>query len=130
MKTKQAAPKNIDEYIAGYPDDVREILEKIRQTIKLAAPGAEETISYLMPTFNLKGNYLVTFAAFKKHIGLYPAPLGNAEFRKELSVYRSSKSTVKLPLDQPIPYDLIARMVKFRARENLNKSTTKGKKKS
>ena len=128
MNTSQSAPQNIDEYIAGFPDNVREILGKIRRTIKEAAPGAEETISYKMPTFIHKGNYLVTFAAFKKHIGLYPAPLGNAEFRKELSPYRSSKSTVKLPLDQPIPYDLITKMVKFRAKENLAKASAKGKK--
>jgi uncharacterized protein YdhG (YjbR/CyaY superfamily) len=127
MKTRQPAPKNIDEYIAGFPNDVQEILERIRMTIRKAAPDAEETISYQMPTFTLKGNYLVYFAAFKKHIGFYPAPLGNAEFKEDLSVYETGKGTVKFPLDKPIPFDLISKIVMFRAKENLAKAT-KGKK--
>jgi uncharacterized protein YdhG (YjbR/CyaY superfamily) len=102
MSMKQTAPQDVDEYIAGFPDDVQEILEKIRMTIREAAPDAEETIKYQMPTFTLKGN-LVSFAAYKKHIGLYPAPAGNEKFRKELSVYKAAKSSVRFPLDQPIP---------------------------
>ncbi len=129
MKTKQAAPKTIDEYIAGFPGDVQEILEKIRMTIRKAAPDAEETISYQMPTFTLKGKYLVYFAAFKKHIGFYPAPIGNEEFKEEMSVYGSGKGTVKFPLDKPIPFDLIRKIVKFRAKENLARAKAKGKKK-
>ena len=117
MKTNQTAPKTIDEYIAAFPNDVQDILEKIRMTIRKAAPEAEETISYQMPTFTLKGHYLVYFAAFKKHIGFYPAPIGNAEFEQELSVYGAGKGTVKFPLDQPIPFDLISKIVKFRAKE-------------
>ena len=128
MKTNQTAPKTIDEYIAAFPNDVQDILEKIRMTIRKAAPEAEETISYQMPTFTLNGHYLVYFAAFKKHIGFYPAPIGNAEFEQELSVYGSGKGTVKFPLDQPIPLDLISKIVKFRAKENLER-TGKGNKK-
>ena len=122
MKTNQTAPKTIDEYIAAFPNDVQDILEKIRMTIRKAAPEAEETISYQMPTFTLKGHYLVYFAAFKKHIGFYPAPIGNAEFEQELSVYGAGKGTVKFPLDQPIPFDLISKIVKFRAKENLERA--------
>jgi uncharacterized protein YdhG (YjbR/CyaY superfamily) len=122
MRTNQSAPKNIDEYIAGFPNDVREILEKIRMTIRKAAPDAEETISYKMPTFNLKGHYLVYFAAYKNHIGFYAAPRGNAEFKEELSVYEAGKGTLKFPLDKPIPFDLISKIVKFRVKENLAKA--------
>ena len=129
MRTNQTAPKTIDDYIAGFPNDVQEILEKIRVTIRKAAPDAEETISYQMPTFTLKGKYLVYFAAYKKHIGLYPAPRGNAEFNEELSVYKAGKGTVRFPLDKPIPFDLISRIVKFRAKENLERAQAKGKQK-
>jgi len=122
MRTNQTAPKNIDEYIAGFPNGVREILEKIRMTIRKAAPDAEETISYKMPTFNLKGHYLVYFAAYKNHIGFYAAPRGNAEFKEELSVYEAGKGTLKFPLDKPIPFDLISKIVKFRVKENLAKA--------
>ena len=128
MRTKQRAPKDIDEYIAGFPDAVQEILEEIRRTIRKAAPEAEERISYQMPTFTLKGN-LVYFAAFKEHIGLYPAPAGTEEFKKKLSVYRAAKSSVRFPLDEPIPFDLIAQLVKFRVKENLEKAEAEGKKK-
>src|SRR5947199_10345716 len=113
MKTDQTAPKTIDEYIAAFPPDVQEILEKIRMTIRAAAPDVEETISYLMPAFRLRGHYLVHIAAYKKHIGLYPAPTGIAEFEEEMSVYGSGKSTMKFPLDKPIPFDLITKLVKF-----------------
>ena len=128
MKTKQAAPRSIDEYIAGFPNDVQEILEKIRMTIRKAAPDAEETMSYQMPTFTLKGKYLVYFAAYKKHIGFYPAPIGNAEFTEDLSAYESGKGTVKFPFDKPIPFDLISKIVKFRVTENLNKAAAKAPK--
>ncbi|MCI0579973.1 MAG: DUF1801 domain-containing protein [Chloroflexi bacterium] len=129
MKTNQTAPNNIDEYIASFPNDVQEILEKIRMTIRDAAPDAEETISYRMPTFTLKGSYLVYFAAYKKHIGFYPAPIGNAEFKEEMAVYESGKGTLKFPLDKPIPFDLISKIVQFRVRENLARAQAKGKKK-
>ena len=128
MRTDQTTPKNIDEYIARFPHDVQEILEKIRMTIRKAATDAEETISYQMPTFALKGQYLVYFAAFKKHIGFYPAPIGIAEFTEDLSVYESGKGTLKFPFDKPIPFDLISKIVKFRVTENLNKVAAKAPK--
>jgi uncharacterized protein YdhG (YjbR/CyaY superfamily) len=128
VRTKPATPQNIDEYIASFPNDVQEILEKIRMTIRKAAPDAEETINYQIPTFTLKGN-LVHFAAFKEHIGFYPTPTGIDKFKKELSVYEGAKGSVKFPLDQPIPFDLIGKIVKFRVKENLARAEAKGKKK-
>lgn len=128
MRTDRTAPKNIDEYISGFTHDVQEILEKIRMTIRKAAPDAEETISYQIPTFTLKGN-LVHFAAFKKHIGFYPTSTGIREFEKELSVYEGAKGSVQFPLDRSIPYDLISKIVKFRVRENLDRAEAKQKKK-
>ena len=114
-------PNNIDEYIAGFPKDTQKILRQIRATIKKAAPGAEETISYAIPTFKLKGRYLVYIAGYKNHIGLYPAPRGNEAFKKELSVYKGGKGTVQFPLDKPMPLNIITRIVKFRIKENLEK---------
>lgn len=128
MDPKQPTPRNIDEYIASFPEVVQAVLEKVRQTIKDAAPEAEETIKYQMPTFTLKGN-LVHFAAYQKHIGLYPAPSGVEEFKAELSVFESGKGTLRFSLDKPMPYDLISRIVKYRVQENLEKATAKGKKK-
>ena len=127
MRTDQTAPRNIDEYIAGFPPDVQEILEKIRVTIRKAAPDAKETIKYQMPTFTLKGN-LVHFAAFKKHVGFYPAPTGIEEFQKELSVYKGGKGSVRFPLDKPIPFDLISKIVEFRVKENLERAEAQQKK--
>jgi uncharacterized protein YdhG (YjbR/CyaY superfamily) len=126
MKSNQAAPQNIDEYIADFPPDIQAILQKIRTTIRKAAPQAEETIKYQMPTFTLQGN-LVHFAAFKKHIGFYPTPTGTKEFQKELSVYKGAKGSVQFPLDQPIPFGLISKIVKFRLKENLARADAKGK---
>jgi len=128
MRTNQTAPKSIDEYIAGFPNDVQEILEKIRMTIRKAAPAAEEAIKYQIPTFTLKGN-LVHFAAYKSHIGFYPAPSGIEKFKDELAIYASGKGTLKFPLDKPIPFDLISRIVKFRVRKNLDRAEVKQKKK-
>src|ERR1041385_888509 len=128
MKSSPTEPKTIDEYIAGFPEDVQKILEKVRMTIKEAAPGAQETIKYQMPTFTLNGN-LVYFAGFKNHIGFYPIPTGIEKFKKELSVYKQGKGSVQFPLNQPIPYDLIRKIVKFRVRENLEKAKAKSKKK-
>jgi uncharacterized protein YdhG (YjbR/CyaY superfamily) len=125
----RTAPRDIDEYIAGFPSEVQEMLEKIRMTIRKAAPDAEETISYQIPTFTLKGKYLIYFAAFKKHIGLYPAPRGVEKFKKQLSVYEGGKGTVRFPLDKPIPFGLIERIVKFRVKENQERAKAKGKKK-
>ena len=128
MKTDQAAPTNIDEYIAGFPPEIREILEKVRTTIREAAPGAEEAIKYQLPTFTLKGN-LVHFGAFKQHIGFYPTPSGTEEFKKELSAYEGAKGSVRFPLDKPIPFSLISKIVKFRVKENLERAEAKRKKK-
>jgi uncharacterized protein YdhG (YjbR/CyaY superfamily) len=128
MKANQAAPQTIDDYIAGFPGDVQAILQRIRQTIRQAAPDAQEKISYQMPAFTLKGN-LVYFGAFKNHIGFYPIPSGVEAFKEELSAYEQGKGSVQFPLDKPIPYDLISRIVKFRVEENLAKAETKGKKK-
>lgn len=127
MKIDQPTPKNIAEYIAGFPPGVQEILKKIRVAIRKAAPDAEETIKYQMPTFTLKGN-LVYFGAFKKHIGFYPRATGVEAFRKELSAYEGARGSVKLPLDRPIPYELIGRIVEFRVRENLERAKAKEKK--
>jgi uncharacterized protein YdhG (YjbR/CyaY superfamily) len=127
MRTDQPAARNIDEYIAGFPRDVQQILQKIRTTIRRAAPQAEEAISYQMPTFRLEGN-LVHFAAFKNHIGLYPTPSGTEKFREELSPYQTGKGSIRFPLDKPIPYGLIGRIVKFRVKENLERSKARRKK--
>ena len=112
--------KNVGEYIAGFPPDVREILETIRTTIKTAAPDAEESISYGMPAYKLNGP-LVYFAAYKNHIGFYATPTGHAAFSEELSKYKQGKGSVQFPLDEPAPLDLISRIVQFRAEENLKK---------
>jgi uncharacterized protein YdhG (YjbR/CyaY superfamily) len=125
MITSPAAPKDIDEYIAGFPEEVQEILEKLRMVIREAAPDAEEVIKYRMPTFTLKGN-LVHFAAFKKHIGFYPAARGIEEFKDELSVYKGAKGSVQFPLGEPIPFELVSRIVKFRVRNSLERSRSAG----
>ncbi|NTV16187.1 MAG: hypothetical protein HGB09_01930 [Chlorobiaceae bacterium] len=124
---KQDTPKSIDEYIAGFPQDIRETLKAIRETIQSAAPDAEEKISYQMPTFTLKGN-LVHFAAYKTHIGFYPTPSGIEQFRQELSAYDCAKGTVRFPLGKPVPLDLISRIVQFRVEENRAKAAAKEKK--
>ena len=119
MKMSNTVPQNIDDYIADFPPEIQEILQRVRETIRKAAPDAEETISYNIPTFNLKGHYLIYFAGYKKHIGLYPVPIGNEELKEEMAPYVSGKGTLKFPLDKPIPYGLIRKLVKFRIRENL-----------
>jgi uncharacterized protein YdhG (YjbR/CyaY superfamily) len=119
----------IDEYIATFPADVQAVLQKVRETIHKSAPEATEAISYQMPTFKLNGN-LVHFAAFKSHIGFYPVPSGIEKFKKELSVYPQGKGSVQFPLDKPIPYALIAKIVKFRVQENLAKAKTKGERRN
>ena len=120
MQRSRSAPKDIDQYIAGFPPDVRASLRKIRAAIRKAAPRAKEAIKYRMPTFTQHGN-LVHFAAYKNHIGFYPASSAIAKFRKELSQYEGSKGTVRFPLDEPIPYALIGEIVKFRVEENAKK---------
>lgn len=130
MKTKKATPQTIDEYLAGFPEDVQQILQKIRLTIKKAAPDAEETISYKMPTFNLKGHYLVYFAAYKKHIGMYPIPFGDAKFNEKISAFQKGKGTLQFPLDRPIPFKLITEIVKLRRKEILVREKASVKKRN
>ncbi len=119
--------KNIDEYIEAFPKHVQIKLQEIRATIRMAAPDAEEAISYAMPTFKLKGN-LVHFAAFKSHIGFYPAPRGIEAFKKELSKYEGGKGSIRFPLDDPLPLRLIARIVKFRVKDNLQLAAARARK--
>ena len=110
----RTAPKDIDDYIAGFPPTVQKLLQKVRTTIHKAAPKATEAIKYQIPTFVLDGRNLIHFAAFKEHIGVYPAPRGDAAFEKELASYAGGKGTVRFPLDEPLPLDLIKRIVKYR----------------
>ena len=121
MDKSTDVPKNIDEYIAKFPIEVQEKLQKIRKIVRDAAPEATEKISYQMPTFYLYGN-LVHFAAYKKHIGFYPTPSGITSFDEELAPYKRAKGSVIFPLDKPIPYDLIDKIVRFRVAENLQRS--------
>ena len=127
MPNQKSATKEIDTYIASFPEDVRAVLEKIRKTIRKAAPNAEEIMNYGIPTFTLEGN-LVHFAGFKNHIGFYPAPSGIEKFKKELSKYDGAKGSVQFPLDKPIPYDLISKITTFRIKENLLRAEAKRKK--
>ena len=113
--------KTVDQYIASFPKDVQVILRKIRTTVKKAAPGAKEGISYQMPTYKLNGKNLVHFAAWKHHIGFYPTPSGTKAFKKELSPYKAAKGSAQFPFTQPIPYTLIRKIVEFRVKENLRK---------
>jgi uncharacterized protein YdhG (YjbR/CyaY superfamily) len=124
MKQERIVFADIDSYIASFPKETQAILEGLRKTIRLAAPEAKETINYGMPTFTLKGN-LVHFAAFKNHIGFYPTPSGIEEFKKELSVYKGAKGSVQFPIDQPLPLELISKIVKFRVRMSLASGKTK-----
>lgn len=110
--------KNIDEYIAGFPAGTRELLEQIRTIIRKEAPFAEEKISYAIPTFTVNGRYLIYFAGFKRHVSVYPAPRNQRGFRKELAAYKGGKGTVQFPLGQPLPVDLIRRIVGFRLKQS------------
>lgn len=113
--------QSVDAYIATFPSEVQVILQKIRETIREAVPEAEETISYQMPAFKIKGKALVYFAAWKEHIGFYATPSGNSAFKKELSVYQGAKGSVQFPLSQPMPYALIKKIALFRKTEILVK---------
>ena len=115
---------SIDEYISGCPESIQSVLEQLRATIKEAAPEAEEKISYQLPTFTLVGN-LVHFGAFKNHIGLYPGPGVIAAFKEDLSDYPVSKGTVQFPNSKPLPFELIAKMVKFCVQQNLERANRK-----
>ena len=120
MKRMNTDIKTIDQFIANYPENVQEILQKIRQTIHEVAPEAKEKISYGIPTFKLKGN-LVHFSAYEHHIGFYPGAGAIVTFKDDLKAYNTSKGTVQFPLDQPIPYDLIKRVTLYRVEQQINK---------
>ena len=126
MKAGIAPPSTIDEYIGTFPPDVRKKLSDLRATIHRAAPEAAERISYRMPTFFQKKN-LVHFAAYERHIGFYPAASGIAAFKDELSDYATSKGAVQFPIDEPLPLELVTRIVKFRVAENAAKAGAKTK---
>ncbi|MBM7872107.1 uncharacterized protein YdhG (YjbR/CyaY superfamily) [Clostridium pascui] len=128
MEESKITFKSIDEYIMQFPPEVHEMLEALRRVIKESSPDAEEKISWQMPTFVLHEN-LVHFAAHKNHIGFYPGPSGIERFKDELSEYKSSKGAVQFPIGKSMPYELISRIVKFRAYENMKKAEEKLKKK-
>ena len=125
MKAKSKRPETIDEYIADFPPGVQPLLEKVRAAIKKAAPKAEETIKYGMPTFVLKGN-LIYFAGYANHIGLYPGSRAIEEFEDELTRFETSKGTVRIPLDKPVPAGLIGKITKFCVKRNLEKAASRG----
>jgi len=124
MTPSESQVTTIDEYIAGFPKNIRELLEELRRVIRESAPQAEEAIRYGIPTFRLKGN-LVHFAAFNHHIGFYPTPSAITTFSEELSPYKQSKGTVQFPLDRPIPYDLVRKIVHYRVEEMLEREKKK-----
>ena len=128
MEDNKITFESTDEYILTFPPEVQEILKTLRNVIKESAPDAEEKISYQMPTFALHGN-LVHFAAFKNHIGFYPAPSGIDAFKHELSEYKGAKGSVQFPIKKPQPYELIRKIVKFRVTENIKRAEDKLKKK-
>lgn len=114
MDGARSKATTIDEYVAEFPPDVRERLDQMRATIRDAAPGAVETISYAIPTFDLRGRHLVHFAGFAHHIGFYPTGSGGDAFRDEFAAYAGGKGSVRFPLDQPLPLDLVRRVVEWR----------------
>jgi uncharacterized protein YdhG (YjbR/CyaY superfamily) len=126
MENEKKGFTSIDEYIAAFPAEIQTKLLEMRATIKAAAPEAEEKISYQMPTFYLNGN-LVHFAAFKNHIGFYPTPGGIDAFKDELSVYQGAKGSIQFPLSQPLPLELVSKIVKLRVAENSKKAKAKRK---
>ncbi|MBK8048889.1 MAG: DUF1801 domain-containing protein [Anaerolineales bacterium] len=117
MNADKSTPKNIDEYIADFSPEIQDILQKIRAIVREAVPEAKEKISYQMPTFTLGGKNLVHFAAFKQHIGFYPTPSGTEAFQAEIAGYKHAKGSIQFPLDKPIPYELIEKIVRFRVAE-------------
>ncbi|TKK71701.1 hypothetical protein FC093_01380 [Ilyomonas limi] len=126
MKTNPVTPGTIDAYIISFPENIQQMLEVMRMTIRKAAPDAVEIINYGIPTFYLKGN-LVHFAAYKNHIGFYPSPSGIIAFKEEVSAYKSSKGAVQFPVDKPLPLSLISKIVKYRVKENLERAEVKEK---
>jgi uncharacterized protein YdhG (YjbR/CyaY superfamily) len=127
MDSERIGPTSIDQYIAAFPEATQKLLEEIRATIKAAAPDAVEKISYQIPTFYLKGN-LVHFGGFKNHIGFYPTSSGTERFKQELSIYAGAKGSVRFPLGEPLPLELVRRIVRFRVAENLDRAAAKAAK--
>jgi uncharacterized protein YdhG (YjbR/CyaY superfamily) len=128
MESNKNTFESIDEYILNFPPETQELLRMLKKVIQESVPDAKEKISYQMPTFELHGN-LVHFAAYKNHIGFYPAPRGIDAFKEELSGYKGAKGSVQFPIDKPLPYELISRIVKFRAVENIKNAEGKTRKK-
>jgi len=126
MKRSPAAPETIDDYIAAFPPAVQAILQQLRSTIRSAAPEATEAMKYQIPTLVLNGN-LVHFAAFRSHVGFYPTPSGIEKFSEELSGYATARGSVQFPLDRPIPFDLVRRIVEFRVGESRAKAASRNK---
>jgi len=119
----RSTTSSIDEYIAGFPPETQKVLEEMRALIRASAPGATESISYAIPTFDLNGRHLVHFAGYKTHIGFYPVPSGLEAFKEDLMPYKQGKGSVQFPLGQPLPTDLIRRIVEFRVAENIGKTS-------
>jgi uncharacterized protein YdhG (YjbR/CyaY superfamily) len=126
MKAASIKFKTVDEYLSAFPASTKKILQEVRKTIKQAAPNAEELISYNIPAFKLNG-MLVFYAAYEKHIGFYPTSSGIKVFQDELTNYKTSKGAIQFPIDEPIPRDLITKIVRYRVKENLEKEKTKKK---
>lgn len=120
-----ARPNTIDEYIAGFPEPTQKVLQKIRVTIKKAIPGSEEKISYAIPAFFLNEAHVIYFAGYKNHVSIYPAPRGAEEFKEELAMYKGGKGTVQFPLNKPIPYELITKIVKYKLLKSKEKIAKK-----
>ncbi|MBN1439142.1 MAG: DUF1801 domain-containing protein [Anaerolineales bacterium] len=128
MKPGEPIPQDIETYVRAFPPDVQAVLRKIRAAIRKAAPDGREAIKYQLPTFTLFGRNLVHYGAFRRHIGFYPTPSGTSEFRKELLPYPVSKGAVQFPLDKPIPFGLIEKIVRFRVKEERERADRKTKK--
>ncbi len=126
MGARRPAPENVDEYIATYPPEIQAVLQQVRQVVRSAAPDAREVISYRMPALEQNG-VLVYFAAFKNHIGLYPPIRGDARLQKAAAPYAGEKGNLRFPLDQPIPFDLIARLTRLRVAQDLANAAARGK---
>ena len=126
MKASSVAINNVDDYIAGFPKETQKLILQLRATIRKAAPGAEEGISYLMPAYKYHG-VLVYFAAYQNHIGFYPGAGGIENFKKEIAVYKSAKGSVQFPLDKPLPLQLVTKIVTFRIKQNIQKAKSKKK---
>jgi uncharacterized protein YdhG (YjbR/CyaY superfamily) len=126
VRSPKKAPRSIDEYIGTFSKDIQSKLEIIRKAVKEEAPDAEEVISYGMPAFKLN-KVLVYFAAQKKHIGFYPTASGIRAFEEELSQFKHSKGAVQFPIDEPVPIDLVKKMVKFRVKEDMAKAKKEGR---